>query len=397
MTRRPLIGALLVLGAAAAPADARTLNVYSSLPLQGASRPQTEDVVRGIKLAFEEHGFAAGGHQLRYVSLDDSTAAAGKWDPDQTEQNARHVARDEDAIAYIGEFNSGATANSLPTLNEAGILQVSPSNTLRGLTRSGPGASPGEPDRYYPTGQRTYGRIVAQDDAQAAAQVELMRAAGVQTLFVLRDREPYGRGVAALVRAKAPAAGIRVVGRGTWRGRAARYRKLARRVRASGAQAVFAGGTVDNNAPQLLEDVHAGAPGAELFAPDGMATRSLTRELPARVQRRLHLTTPTVPPSALPPAGQDFYRRFEERYGVAESQIDPYAIYGYEAGSVVLDAIDRGGDDRAAVIEAFFATRDRDSVLGRYSIDQYGDTTLGLYGAYRARRGRLVFERAVGV
>jgi branched-chain amino acid transport system substrate-binding protein len=64
--------------------------------------------------------------------------------------------------------------------------------------------------------------------------------------------------------------------------------------------------------------------------------------------------------------------------------------------SVVLDAIRRGGGDRAAVIAAFRATRDRDSVLGRYSIDENGDPTLSTYGVLRiGRRGRLVYDRTI--
>ena len=43
---------------------------------------------------------------------------------------------------------------------------------------------------------------------------------------------------------------------------------------------------------------------------------------------------------------------------------DPYAIYGYEAMSLALDAIKRAGDkgnDRKAVIDALFETKDRES------------------------------------
>jgi branched-chain amino acid transport system substrate-binding protein len=74
---------------------------------------------------------------------------------------------------------------------------------------------------------------------------------------------------------------------------------------------------------------------------------------------------------------------------------DPYALYGYEAMSVVLDAINRGGPTREGTVAAFFATRDRDSVLGRYSIDRFGDTTLTQYGVYRVEGGALAFDRAV--
>ena len=65
-----------------------------------------------------------------------------------------------------------------------------------------------------------------------------------------------------------------------------------------------------------------------------------------------------------------------------EKNPGPYGDYGYEAMAVVLDSIERATDpqDRSAVIEAFFATTDRDSVLGTYSIDEEGNTTLGTGG-----------------
>ena len=106
---------------------------------------------------------------IKYQSLDDSTAQAGAWDPGKTAQNARKVAGDKNAIGYIGEFNSGATEVSLPILNQAGIPQVSPANTYVGLTTNEPGSAPGEPQKYYPTGKRTYLRIVPRDTIQAAA------------------------------------------------------------------------------------------------------------------------------------------------------------------------------------------------------------------------------------
>ena len=134
-------------GQAANGEGGETVTIYSSLPLQGASRPQSEDIIKGIKLALKQANNKAGNCNVKYVSLDDATAAAGKWEAGQTSANARKVAQDDSAIAYIGEFNSGASSISMPILNEAGILQVSPSNTHYGLTKSGPGAEPGEQDK----------------------------------------------------------------------------------------------------------------------------------------------------------------------------------------------------------------------------------------------------------
>src|SRR5687768_8576887 len=86
-----------------------TVNVYSSLPLQGASRPQTTAMVQGIRLALKQAGNKAGDINVKYQSLDDSTAQAGTWTPEATSANARKVAQDKNAGAYIGEFNSGAS------------------------------------------------------------------------------------------------------------------------------------------------------------------------------------------------------------------------------------------------------------------------------------------------
>jgi branched-chain amino acid transport system substrate-binding protein len=402
------IGAVMALGVAACGDDddegggggaegggGSSLTVYSSLPLQGASRPQSEDVIRGIELALKQKGGKCGDFTINYESLDDATAAAGKWEAGQTSANARKVAQDDSAIAYIGEFNSGASAISIPITNEAGLLHVSPSNTALGLTKGGAGAEPGEPDKYYPSGERNYGRVVPIDTIQGAAQAQWMSDEGVQSVYILDDAEVYGKGVAANTKAAAEELGIEVAGEDSWDGKASNYRALASKIQASGADAVFTGGIIDNNAPQLYKDLNAAMPEAKLFGPDGVATVDFTAEIPEKVQAQSYLTAPTLSPDELPPAGQQFYEDYEAEYGEPQDEIDPYAVYGYEAMSIVCDSIAEGGDDKAAVIEAFFATKGRESPLGTYDIDPDGDTTLSDYGGYRAEGGKLVFDKVL--
>jgi branched-chain amino acid transport system substrate-binding protein len=373
----------------------KTLTVYSSLPLQGASRPQSEDVIKGEKLALKQKGNKCGDWTISYKSLDDATAAAGKWEPGATSANARKVAQDDNAIAYLGEFNSGASAISIPINNEAGILQVSPSNTALGLTKGGAGAEPGEPDKYYPSGERNYGRVVPIDTIQGAAQAQYMKDEGVTSVYILDDAEVYGKGVAKNTQASAEKLGLKIAGNDSWDGKAANYRALAAKIKSSGADAVFTGGIIDNNAPQLYKDLSAAMPDAKLFGPDGVATVDFTKEIPANVQKQTYLTAPTLSPDELPPAGQQFYKDYEAEYGEPQDEIDPYAVYGYEAMAVVCDAIAQGGDDRQAVIDAFFATKGRESPLGTYDIDADGDTTLSDYGGYKAEGGKLVFDKVI--
>src|SRR5690348_11667333 len=88
---------------ASASGSGKTLTVYSSLPLQGASRTNSEALVNGIKLAMTQAGNKAGQFSIKYQSLDDSTAQTGKWDPGQTSADARKAAQDKSTILYIGE------------------------------------------------------------------------------------------------------------------------------------------------------------------------------------------------------------------------------------------------------------------------------------------------------
>jgi len=372
----------------------KSLTVYSSLPLQGDSRPQSESVVNGEKLALQESGGKAGKYTIKYVSLDDATAAAGKWDPGQTSANARKAAQDKSSIVYLGEFNSGATAISLPILNEANVLQISPSNTYEGLTRA-KGADKGEPDKYYPSGKRTYGRVVPADHIQGAAQATFQKDQGCTKTYILNDKEVYGKGISTQVSDGAKLVGLQIVGNDGIDTKAANFRTLAQKVKASGADCMFFGGITQNKGVQVFSDVHAANPTMKLFGPDGVAESPFTSKLSPAVQKLTYITNPTLDPKLYPPAAQDFFKTFKQKYG---KDPEPYAIYGYEAMKVALLAIQNAGDkgnDKQAVIDAFFKIKNRDSVLGKYSIDSGGDTTLSDYGADKVANGKLVFYKVI--
>jgi branched-chain amino acid transport system substrate-binding protein len=371
-----------------------TLTIYSSLPLQGDSRPQSESVVNGEKLALEEAGGKVGKFKITYKSLDDATAAAGKWEPGQTSANARKAAQDASTIAYLGEFNSGASAISIPIVNEAGVLQISPSNTYVGLTRA-EGADKGEPDKYYPSGKRNYGRVVPADHIQAAAQVAYQKDEGCTKLYILNDKEVYGKGLADQVDSIAKGQGLPVMGNDGIDTKAANFRTLATKIRSSGADCMFFGGITANKGVQVFKDVNAANPDMKMFGPDGVAESPFASKLPVAVQKLTYVTNPTLDPKLYPASAQKFFDTFKQKYG---KDPEPYAIYGYEAMKVALLAIQNAGDkgnDRQAVIDAFFKIKDRDSVLGKYSIDENGDTTLSDYGANRVESGKLVFDKVL--
>jgi branched-chain amino acid transport system substrate-binding protein len=376
----------------------KTLKVYSSLPLQGAQRPQTTDMVKGIELALEQAGGQAGDFDIEYESLDDSTAQAGAWTPEATTANARKAAQDDSTALYIGEFNSGASAISIPVLNEAGVPQISPANTAVGLTSDEPGADAGEPDQYYPTGQRTYVRIVPKDTIQGAALATVMKEDGCTKVQMTNDKEVYGAGLATNIETAAEEQGLEIIANDAIDKNSPNYRSLAAKAADAGADCFIFAGITANNGVQLYKDFAAALPDATLYGPDGVAEAGFfdPKEggIPADVAAKVRLTVATLSPDDYPPEGRQFFEDFSSTYD--EPNPNPYAIYGYEAMRLALDAIERSGTGaKEDVLAALFETTDRESVLGTYSIDENGDTTLTDYGLYTVEGGELVFDRTI--
>jgi branched-chain amino acid transport system substrate-binding protein len=385
-------------GGGSAAGDGKTLTIYSSMPLQGASSPQTKAIVNGMRLALEQAGDKAGEHAIKYVSLDNSTAQAGNWTPEATSANARKAAQDDTTAVYLGEFNSGAAAISIPVLNEGGVPQISPANTAVGLTTDEPGATAGEPEQYYPSGQRTYARIVARDSIKGPAMVSVMKDDGCSKVELTNDKEVYGAGLAEAIEAAAGDSGLEIISNDPIDKNAPNYRSLAQSAASAGADCFVFSGITGNNAVQLYKDFAAALPDAKLYGPDGVCESGFVDPaeggIPANVASRFKCTSPTLPPSELPPEAQEFFTQYGEKYG--DKSPDPYAIYGYEAMHLALDAIERSGTgEKADILKALFDTEDRQSVLGTYSIDDNGDTTLTDMALDSVENGRLTFEKVV--
>ena len=374
------------------------MTIYSSMPLQGASSPQTKAIVNGMNLALEQAGGKAGPHTVKLESLDNSTAQAGTWTPEATSANALKAAQDDSTAVYLGEFNSGAAAVSIPLLNEGGVPQISPANTAVGLTTDEPGSNAGEPDKFYPTGTRTYARIVARDSIKGPVMVGVMKEDGCTKVQLTNDKEVYGAGLATAIEDAAGKSGLNIISNEAIDKQAPNYRSLAQRAAAAGADCFVFSGITGNNAAQLYKDFAAALPNAKLYGPDGVCESGFVDPskggIPADVASRFKCTSPTLPTSELPPEGQKFFTDYEAKFG--EKSPDPYSIYGYEAMKLALDAIERSGTgEKPDILKALFATKDRQSSLGTYSIDPNGDTTLTEMALDGVENGQLTFEKVV--
>ena len=370
------------------------LAIYSSLPLQGPSAAISQQIVNGEKLALAQAGGHVGPFSVVYESLDDANPSSGQLDPGATATDAKMAAQDTSTIAYLGEYDSAATAVSLPLINGAGILQVSPASPYVGLTSS-LDAGQDEPQRFYPSGRRTFVRLQPGDPAQGAAQAALMKALGVRKVYVLDDQDPFEVPLAQIVAGDAEEAGIAVAAHDSIATTAGSvFTGEVEKIVQSGAQAVFLAGGAGAGTVALWQQLHSADPRLVLLGSSTMVDESFASQIGAAAAST-YLTTPVLALDLYPPAAARVLSDYRVHFGGTPG---PYALYGYEAMSVVLDAIRRAGshgNDRQTVIDRVFATRNRDSVLGRYSMQASGETTLSRYGVDRIVNGRPVFYRAV--
>jgi branched-chain amino acid transport system substrate-binding protein len=306
--------------------------VYASLPLTGPQRAAGREILRGADLALER---TPGVELVAVDSFDDADR------DERARENAQRAADDPRALAYLGDFHSSQVWATSPVLGAAGLLQVAPVAT------------------FVELGGPTLVRLSPHDGVGARAIAGWLDEAGVHDLLVVHDHDDgYGIPVGAMCANAARERGLAVRSRPIW--------DHDEPMELDGAEAFLYVGVAGSGAVGLWHDLHQADPAMWLLGSEGIAEPWLARELTAAEAERT-------------------------RFFVAQRA--PMAFYGFEAMALILDAIAAGDGDRDKTVSAARSTRDRDSILGRYSIDPDGHTTSTAYGRLAVADGELVWDR----
>jgi len=372
-----------------------TIKIVSSLPRTGSANYQTTTTVNGIRMAIDEAGGKVGNFNIVYEDWDDASPERGSWDPAVEAANADRAIRDGDVMAYIGTYNSGAAKIAMPKLNTAGIVMVSPANTWPGLTKPGIG-EPNEPMVYRPTGKINYFRVVPADDIQGVVAAEWSKELGAKKVFILHDKELYGKGIASIYQKVAKEIGLQVMGYEGIDPKASNYKSLVTKIRQTASDLVFFGGTTQTNGGQIAKDLRSGGlKNIKFMVPDACYERAFIDGAGAdNLNGNTYVTFGGVPPDKLEGKGRVFYEEYKRRFN---AEPEGYAVYGYEAAKVILEAIARAGKkDRAAILAEVAATKDYDGALGLWSFDANGDTTLTTMSGNAVVDGKFEFVKLLG-
>jgi branched-chain amino acid transport system substrate-binding protein len=357
-----------------ASGEGKTVVISSDLPLQGAAKDASVSTNNAIKLYLEQQGNKVGDYTIEFKEYDDSTAAKGGWDDAQCTKNATEHVQNENEIAVMGTFNSGCAKIIAPVLNQdpnGPMLMVSHANTNPGLTKPW---EPGEPEKFYPSGKRSYARVVTTDDYQGAAAAQFAaQDLGVKKCYVLNDNQTYGQGIAKTFADEAPKQGIQVLGNEPWDSKATDYKALMGKIKAAGADCVYLGGIYDLNGGQVVKDKVAvlgpNTGPVKLMAPDGFTGYpefNALKEADGAYLTFAGLTTSQLREAG--GAGAKLLDAYKAKYN--KDPDSNYALYGVAAVQVILEALKKSDGTRKGVTDAVFGGEGitipaADSVLGK--------------------------------
>jgi branched-chain amino acid transport system substrate-binding protein len=399
MHRRTFLAAFAIaVGSVAfAAAPKAKVKIVSSLPRTGSAKGQTDAIVNGIKMAIADFE-AVVPFEVQYLDWDDATAAAGAWDGPTEKDNAEKAIADEDVMALIGPYNSGAARVSAPILNRAGLVQITPSATWPGLTKSDPSSDADEPERYRPGKKITFCRVCPHDGSQGPLSADFAaEELKVKSVYVLDDKELYGMGVAAAFKKRCAALKIKVLGSESIDTAQPDFGKLMQKIKEKGPDLVYFGGTAQSKGGQIAKDMLAEKVGCPLMVPDGCYELAFIQSAGADTFDALKcfVTIGGMSVARLKGRGAEFVKRYKQRF---KAEPETYAAYGYEAAAVVLEALRAvGKKDREAVRKAVVGTKDFDKgVLGAWSFDADGDTTLQALTVATVEKGEFKAVKVLG-
>jgi len=383
---------------------AKTLIIATDLPLQGSSKDASADMNKAVKLYLEQVGNKAGKYTVEFKQYDNSTAAKGAWDDATCAKNAQDHVANADEVAVMGTYNSGCAKIEVPVLNQdpdGPMLMVSHANTNPGLTKAW---DPGEPDKYYPTGQRNYARVVTTDDFQGSADTAFIaKDLGKKRCFVLNDNQTYGQGVAQAFVDGAKKVGLEILGNQPWDAKQPNYTALFQSIKSKNPDCIFLAGIYDNNGGQLVKDkvkVLGDNTKVMMMGPDGFSGYTPLQAQPEA--EGMYLSFPAFDTQTLRNNGggaAKFLDAFKAKYGADPSS--SYALYAASAVQVILAAIEKSDGTRKGVTDAVFSgsgiTIPADiSVVGKEIVidPKTGDTTNRVFSILQMKSGVETFIKA---
>nr|WP_253671996.1 branched-chain amino acid ABC transporter substrate-binding protein [Streptoalloteichus tenebrarius] len=320
-------------------------------------------ILNGAKLAVKQHNDANPNCQVTLKQFD------SEGSPDKAPGVVTQVINDPSVLGVIGLPFSGESKAVGATINQAGLVAITPSATNPALARNG-----------WRTFFRGLGNDAVQGPAVARFLTEELKASKV---CVLRDDSEYGIGLAETVRG---ALKDKVVCEDQVKTKQKEFSATIGKVEQARPDAIFYSGYYTEAAP-LAQQLRDRGVDAKLVAPDGAKDDEFVKNA-GDAAEGAYLTCPCVPADAF----TGFFDSYKKEFGVEPAT---YSAEGYDAATVLLKALDKGLKDRAAVLE-FVRGYEGQGLTKKFRWDATGELTETPVWSYRVENGKIVKHKPIG-
>ena len=376
---------------ASSGATSGTIKIGVDLPVSGADASIGIPTQNGAVLAVEEanaKGFAGGKFKLDSSLLDD--AVQGKHDPAAGAQNVKTFIADSAVLAMVGPFNSNVAKSEIPLTNDAGLAQISPSNTNDGLTI-------GDDAKKLRTAHpdvNSYFRVCTRDAKQGAALAQVAAdRLKLKKVFVIDDNETYGKGLADVFDASFRQMGGSVLGHEHITANQVDFKALLTKIKAQSPDAVFFGGNTSTGGGLIRKQMaDAGMAKTPMLGGDGISDDEFEKQ--AGDAANGSYMTVASPDATKLPSAKSFVDAYKARF---KGDVGPYSANAYTAAKIEIAAIEKAIADaggkmptRADVLKYIAATKDFDSPIGKVGFDANGDTTSPVLSLLHIEGGKKV-------
>ncbi len=346
-----------------------TLLIGFVAPITGDQAYVGTGVLYGAQMAVEDaniKGPVFGQFKLKLLALDD------QHNPTQAVLAANKLVANPDVMGVVGHFNSSCTKPASAIYHEGRLPQITPASTNPEISRQG---------------FDTFFRVCATDDVQGPAAAEFVFAKlNLKRIAIVDDKTTYGQGLTDQFEKTFKRLGGTVLSHDGITQGDKDFTPLLTRIKATGPELIFFGG-VYPELSLLIKQADKLGLGAPWMGGDGVYDVTLIKLVTAAVAEGTYATMLGIDPKSLPEA-EDFIKRYEARYG----EIGSFSAYGYDATSVLIDAIRRAGKkDRKAVLEELKNTKDFSGILGVINFDAKGDAVGKSVGVFKVESGKFLF------
>ena len=349
---------------------ATSVKIALGLPLTGDIASLGQGLQRSITMAVEEANTAKMlPFTVQIEAFDDRS------DPKEAVSVANRIVSDPNVVAVIGHFNSGCSIPASRVYAQSGLLMISPASSNPELTQQQL-----SPQWAFP---KSIFRVNTTDNIQGAYGAQFVyRELKAKSVGIIHDKTAYGQGVAEEFRKQYEIEGGKVTAFEGLQPGDRDFRSLLTRVKATNPEAIYFGGMFSEGGILVRQTRDVGFKGFFVACEANFDPVFLSVAGPAA--NGAYVTFLGSPPDLLDSA-KDFVARYKQKYPT--SDLKSYDHYGFEAASMILEALKSVGPDRKKIIDYLHGIHFK-GVLGETTFDEKGDTMNKTITLFKVEKGK---------